>query len=157
MADDKKPVDNTDALAAMAGGANLDEPKEGETAAPLNAGDIDTILADGQGQPQPPAAAAVDLDAPAGSDFQPSRVNRAAMMRRADSAVAAQYKKMMVPLLLIIGVLLTLIGVASFLFSGEGASVQLLGPEGRYFALIATPLGLILLVGSWLLKASTKK
>lgn len=149
-----KPVDNVDALAAMANGADLDEPMPGE--------EVDSPQADDQ-QEQPPEAA-VDFTAAAASTA-PVRPAPARRFEKQGSAVYAHsYKKIMVPLLLVVGVLLVGIGIFCWVFGRTPVvdaygmtEVYGLGKDKKFYGLISAPLGVILLIGSYVFSMELRR
>ena len=152
-ADKNKPVDSVDALAAMASGADLNEADPyAQQTAELEG----TAPAASSGAPAD--APAVDFGAmPVSAPV--SKVAAAKKLQKQTSAVyAQQYKRILTPMLLCIGGLLILIGIFCFVASGKQtdtdneplANPPLLAENFKYFGLIAGPMGLILLVGSYL-------
>ena len=97
---------------------------------------------------------------PAQQDGRSVRKARAASLHQQSRIVRThQYKRTMIPLLLVVGVLLLILGAGTLLVlladSGGGAvqyemQRSLLGRYGRHLAVMAMPLGMILLLGAWL-------
>jgi hypothetical protein len=170
---ENKPVD--DALAAMANGADLDE-SEGQDEA-LTPDAIAAIIAAGGTVPEQTASEPAVVEAAALADPfampPPTASARAAVaavsmapaQRKAAFVHSHTYKGFLVPLLLVFGILLLIISVLSVVFCApapgpDGEPVRgfyLLPPEGKWLALIAGPLALILLAGAWMFHQEVRK
>jgi hypothetical protein len=166
MAQDDKPdsMDSkVDALAAMADGQDIS--REGfnaieDVAPPAGESSAAATLAS-QAAPASTAAPAARNAAGAGA----SRKARASALQRQRARVhAEQFKRMMVPILLVTGVLLLLLGgivmvmmrqVDPEMYTGEGLFNN---PRFKQIMVItAFPLGAILLIGAWLFRADLKR
>jgi hypothetical protein len=88
------------------------------------------------------------------------------VQQQTSAVYAQQYKAILVPLLLAVGSLLVLIGLLCFFCSGPSvdpttgeplSNPPLLGPHFKWFGMIAGPMGLILLVGSYLFHMELSK
>ncbi|MDP7636739.1 MAG: hypothetical protein QF577_04220 [Phycisphaerae bacterium] len=177
-----------DALAAMAGGQ---EPAAPDEQAAEGAGTPDTfealdVLATGQAFPSAPAAvdalAALangqesgmpDGQAAGGFEVPPSqrtveddaarKARASALMKQSRYIHAEQFKRIMVPLLTVTGILLLVLGsVVATMNSGEQPS--LVGQGFLYdrtvqkaLVIAAFPLGAILLVGAWFFRTDLKR
>jgi hypothetical protein len=110
------------------------------------------------------ASFAVPASAPVSRSVQAKR-----KQSQVNSVYAQQYKSILVPLLLSIGAMLIMIGMICFFASGPSVDADnqpldnppLLGEKFKMFGLICAPMGLILLIGSYLfhmeLSKTTKK
>ena len=164
--DDKpKSMDSKiDALAAMAGGQDISQDGFNaveETPAPTGESDAATALA-AQTIPAPARAAPVAGSAAAVSG---ARKARASTLQKQRARVhAEQFKRMMVPILVVTGILLLALGgivtvmmrqVDADMYTGAG----LLQDPGfkRIMVFTAFPLGAILLIGAWLFRADLKR
>lgn len=158
--DAPQPMNDIDALAAMANGADLDEKDPQAPGEALDEKSIDSIL----GAPAVPSTvqAAVAMP-PVASGHRASDMARMQAMAR--QASAQQYKRFMMPLLLTVGPLLLALGAFALIFSGpvktdaNGGvdSSFTLGKDAWIYAVIALPLGLILLAGGWLFRSELRK
>jgi hypothetical protein len=170
MAQDDKPesMDNkVDALAAMAGGQDIshdgfnaveevrDETGQSDAAAALAA------QVDPDSQAAPPASPAPAIKTTAVSGVRRSRAN--ALQKQQSQVHAEQFKRMMVPILMITGILLVLLGaIVMFMVKGEPAGYTgtgLLNNSSlkRIMVITSFPLGAILMVGAWLFRADIKR
>ncbi|MDY6914362.1 MAG: hypothetical protein SVT52_07900 [Planctomycetota bacterium] len=160
-----KPEDkhshNIDALEALAEGQNV-QASGSEDASAADAADTGPGVqwADEEelvgGQEEPAVIEGVPMEA----DGLAARKARAATFQTQHRiAHAHQYKRTMIPLLLVVGVLLFILsGVTMFvLLTGRSAggagpemSQNLLMRNGVWLVVFAMPLGAILLVGAWL-------
>ena len=132
-----------DALAASAGGqsdAPAGEPKDPQT---------------GQG-----AANLAGLPV-GGKSFAASKARAAALGRQAAQAHAHQFKRIMIPLLITVGLLLFALGgvVAGYLPSGDPAEAELSRPGvmAKWAVRAAFPLGAILLLAAMLFHRELKR
>ncbi|MDP6044867.1 MAG: hypothetical protein QGG25_04600 [Phycisphaerae bacterium] len=155
-----------DALAAMANGQDI--AHDGFNAVehisdPDENGDSDAAAAlAAQTSGAAPSAA---IPAASRSTTPAARKSRAAALHRQRSqANSHQFKRMMVPILLITGLLLLFLGgvvaymmsdVPADAYTGEG----LLNDPGvkRIMVITAFPLGAILMIGAWLFRADVKR
>jgi len=164
--DNDTPMDKVDALAAMAEGKDIS--KQGFNA-PEHIPDGD---ADSEN-----AAAAVLAAAQAASDGAPApevtagggaasaRKSRAVALKRQRQRVhAEQFKRMMVPILLVTGVLLIVLGgIVAFMMTGQEEGMytgsDMFHDPGlkRIMVITAFPLGAILFIGAWLFRADLKR
>jgi hypothetical protein len=174
MTQPDKHDQSADALKAMADG----EPKpQASTDDGFVGADPPDESEDGVagGGDEPSAAVLSAGGAPAGpqevplvADFAPDpamrRSHTAAFNQRERLAHAHQYKTIMIPLLLTLGVILLLMG-AYALSRGGTVEVEIDGviqvmpisPVLRWFPLMALPLGAILLAGAWLFHRDTSR
>ena len=168
---DSKPAD-VDALAAMASGANLNEPDPYmEQQAELDPGNDAPETGDLAQFAPPPDSLTSPSPRPAASN--PRAINAAPPMSKAETAkrLAAmtsaaytnQLKKMLIPLMLAIGSLLVLIALLCFFGAGplrdeNGEPTRyLFGEDFKWFSLVCGPLGLILLVGAYWFRLEAKR
>ena len=163
MAQDDKPdsLDNKiDALAAMADGQDISQQGFNaiEGAPPAGESDAAVTLA---AQAAPAAVPANGSAAVSGA-----RKTRASTLQRQRARVhAEQFKRMMVPILLVTGILLLILGgiVAVMMRQTDPTMViddgtLLNNPMfKRVMVITAFPLGAILLVGAWLFRADLKR
>jgi len=146
-----KHDDSAEALRSMADGQDLGQPDEGEEHAidPDIQADIAGELADAggveasdlQGLPEGPQATAV------------RRARAAAFEKQAGQASAQHFKRIMIPLLIAVGLLLIVLGAlaAAVLHSADSVAT------GTMVAVVAAfPLGAFLLCGAWLFHRETK-
>jgi hypothetical protein len=154
-----------DALKAMAEGQDLSEEST-EQAAEGIAAELNEPQAAPDDAPLDFAESDPMDDAPAAEAFA---IHDSGAMRRAHAAQYQQqasranthtYKRTMVPLLLVVGLLLLIMGGAAFAFlpSSEMAEVirrtnpdaLSISPVMRYMAILSFPLGAILMLGAWM-------
>ena len=167
---DPKPAD-VDALAAMAGGADLNEPdpyvEQQAEIEPADetppAGDLaqfaprpDSPDSPNSPSPRPPSTPRIDAPPPL------SRAEAAKRLAAITSAAyTSQLKKMLTPLLLGIGVILVVIALLCLFGSGDAVpgeqSKYLFTSDFKLFSLICGPLGLILLVGAYWFYLESKR
>lgn len=160
--DAPQPMNDIDALAAMANGADLDEKDPQAPVETLDEKSIDSILG------SPAVASSHDVQTsvampPAMPGHRAGDMAR--MQARAKQAYAHQYKRFMMPLLLTVGSLLIALGIFALLFGGAAKtdatggvdSSFTLGKDAWIYAVIAMPLGLILLAGGWLFRSELRK
>ena len=140
---------HADALAAMAAGEHPHEEPAEEASAD------ETI----------PLAKPLAWDDSAGdATIDPAAVptstaaERAAQHRtKSREALGRQFKKTMVPLLLISGALLIILGAVVALFKPDGEGNRFLSPGGaKIVAGLSFPLGMLLLAGAWLFHRDVK-
>ncbi len=135
----EEPADNVDALNAMAGGADLEQEPVAEEV-------IDSAL---QGGDDSAAAEHIELQClpqEQAAEAAP-RQEREMVDRRGKEAMAVQYRKMMVPVMITVGAILILLGLVSVALKDAGTAISL-GSSAVWFALLAVPLGIILLLGA---------
>jgi hypothetical protein len=164
---DPKPAD-VDALAAMAGGADLNEPDpyleqqaeiEPADDAPAG-GDLDQFAPRPGSPPTPGPRPAISnpklIDAP-----PPLSRTEAAKRLAAQTSAAytSQLKKMLIPLMLAIGSILVAIAVLCWFGAGRNPETSAIAFDEsfKYFSLICGPLGLILLVGAYWFHLESKR
>ncbi len=144
-----------DPLAALTGGSSS-APADGEFASAdgeFAAATDDFVPV---GTPIDPA-----LSAAAGNGMTPAqRAARARQTdRRATNSFAHQYQKTMVPVLLVTGVLLLVLGTLVLFLYGGGPAPEEGEPTGINLGLLAAiaayPVGLVLLVGAWFFHRET--
>jgi hypothetical protein len=169
---ESKPAD-VDALAAMASGADLNEPdpyvEQQAELDPAEEAPAAGDLAEFAPRPDSPAS-----PGPKPALSNPRLINAPPSMSRADAAkrlaaqtsaaYTGQLKKMLIPLMLAIGAIL--LGIAILSFFGAGPPVdpetqqptRYFLPEAlKYFPLIGGPLGAILLVGAYWFHLEAKR
>ncbi len=183
MTQDDKPDSmdrKVDALAAMADGEDIsqqgfnavqDDPPAGESdaeaafvaqsAPPADESDAVAAFAAQSAPATPPATVPVVGSAAVSG----ARRARASTLQRQRSRVhAEQFKRMMVPILMVTGIILLILGgIVTFmmkqgdpdLYTGTG----LLNDPGfkRIMVITSFPLGAILLIGAWLFRADLKR
>ena len=177
---------HVDALEAMAAGEQA-EPVEGaetEPAAGPSSGlmllfedreseaSADDALSDmaaaARGDDSAPAPDdALDQIAAASTPAEPTgRQVRAARFEASSRRVYAyNAKRLMIPLLVVVGVILLILSVVTLVVliggrsgdEGYAAAPTGLQAYGRYFVVVALPLGAILLMGAWLFYVEVKK
>jgi len=186
MAQEEKPesMDNKiDALAAMAGGRDISHegfnaPEEIPDPDQTGKSDAAAALAAQTGPADPDAAAAALIaQTPAPEPAAPapviapvaatsaSRKSRVAALQKNRARVhAEQFKRMMVPILLVTGVLLIALGaIVAFMMRGApvdaAPSVGILDDPNvkRIMVITAFPLGAILMVGAWMFRMDVKR
>ena len=172
MAQDEKPdsMDSkVDALAAMADGQDISHQGFNaiEDAPPTAAGESDAAAALAAQTAPAEAPAVIPATAPAAGSAAVSgaRKARASTLQRQRSRVhAEQFKRMMVPILVVTGVLLLILGgIVTFMMrQGDAdlpAGTGMLNDPGfkRIMVIAAFPLGAILLIGAWLFRADLKR
>ncbi|MDP6633440.1 MAG: hypothetical protein QGG42_00905 [Phycisphaerae bacterium] len=169
MAQDDKPdsMDNKiDALAAMAGGKDI--AHEGFNAVEEVPDSDETGQSDAAAALVAQSSAAEAQSAvPVVSSGAVSRARRAranTLQKQRARVHAEQFKRMMVPILLITGVLLLFLGgIVAFMMRGSSAdaytgSGMLNNPTlKRIMVITSFPLGAILLVGAWFFRADIKR
>jgi hypothetical protein len=169
---ESKPAD-VDALAAMANGANLNEPDpyveqqaeiEPEDDTPASS-DLDqfaqrpnSLTSPG---PRPPVSNPRLVDAPPPMSRAEAAKRLAA---QTSAAYTSQLKKMLIPLMLAIGGLLVAIALLCFFGAGPQMDPEtheptryLFGEDFKYFSFICAPLGAILLVGAYWFHLESKR
>lgn len=161
MAENEPRPADVDALAAMAAGADLDEPNpyleqqaeiENPNAVAAPAPDVAQFTA---AQTAPAGDPRVII--PAGPQVSRSEAAKRLAAQSA-AAYSSQFKKMMIPLMICVGGLLVALALfalfgSSIIFRGEGAN-----SAGMAWAFVLGPLGLILLVGAyWFMLEGKKK
>jgi hypothetical protein len=168
---DSKPAD-VDALAAMASGADLNEPDPYvEQQADLEPADDAPAAGDLAQFAPPPDSLSSPSPRPAASN--PRTINATPPMSKAEAAkrlaamtsaaYTGQLKKMLIPLMLAIGSLLVIIALLCFFGAGplrdeNGEPTRYLFSEDfKYFSLICGPLGAILLVGAYWFRLEAKR
>jgi len=169
---DSKPAD-VDALAAMANGADLNDPDPYvEQQAEIEPADDASAASDlDQFAPRPGSPTSPAVRPPVSN---PRLINAPPPASRADAAkrlaaqtsaaYTSQLKKMLIPLMLAIGAILVIIALLCFIEAGP-----LLDPttgertrywfnaDFEYFSFICAPLGLILLVGAYWFYLESKR
>jgi len=169
MAQDDKPdsMDSkVDALAAMAGGEDISQQGFNAIEEPLPAGESNAAAAlAAQTTPAAPQVAtpAAGSGTTAASGARKARAS--ALQRQRARVHAEQFKRMMVPILLVTGVLLMILGgvVAFMMRQGDPSMViddgtLLNNPMFKKVMVIgAFVIGAILLVGAWLFRADIKR
>ena len=167
MAQDDKPdsMDSkVDALAAMAGGEDISH--EGfnavEASPPAPAGESDAAAA--LAAQATPAATPAAIPSTGIAAVSGARKVRASALQRQRSRVhAEQFKRMMVPILVITGILLLVLGgIVAVMMRQDDLGYT---PPGmfndpvfkRIMVITAFPLGAILLVGAWLFRMDLKR
>ena len=169
MAQDDKPESmdsKVDALAAMAGGQdiahngfNAVEDVPVETGASDAAADLIAQTASSSSSPSSPSVPVISTAAVSGA--RKSRAN--AMQKQRAQVHAEQFKRMMVPILLVTGILLLFLGgVVMFMMRGAtdaytGAGMLNNPALKRIMVITSFPLGAILMVGAWLFRADVKR
>lgn len=166
-ASDEKRDRSADALAAMAEGQEIG-PKtdqEPETSKEIPWQDVlDAEKADTPGQGSK-ALSAAGTAAPESADAVVRKARAASLQRRTQHVHAEQFKRMMIPLLLVTGIMLLVLGIAvATMISGskplahgekvgflENPSVQ------KTLVVVAFPLAAILLAGAWLFREDIKR
>ncbi|MHC4983310.1 MAG: hypothetical protein ACYTF6_09110 [Planctomycetota bacterium] len=140
----------SEALAEMAEGQDLAPPDQQDAQQNHAAGDAPEDLAQLAGSEGPPAVQAGDLQGlPNAAQTMASRRARAAAFERQNRrAQADQFKRLMVPLLLAVGLLLIVLGgvAVALLPSGKSSS---LGASAKWAVAAAFPLGALLLFAAW--------
>ncbi|MCP4375200.1 MAG: hypothetical protein GY794_03330 [bacterium] len=167
MAQDEKPDslgNKIDALAAMAGGQDIsDDSSSAIEDIPLPEADANAAAAL---IAQSPSAAAPQAEAPIMTSEAVSGARRArsnSLQQQRSRVHAEQFKRMMVPILLITGILLLVLGgIVAFMLRpvdpGYGDSGMLNNQNFRkIMAMAAFPLGAILMLGAWLFRADIKR
>ena len=163
MAENEPKPAEVDALAAMANGADLNEPdpyleqqaeiEDPSGSAPAPSADLSPLAAE-------PAAPSSALNPRTTIPATP-QVSRAETARRlaaqTSAAYANQFKKMLIPLMLIIGVMLVVIGALCWFCSGPLTDGYWFNENFKYFALVCVPLGLVLLVGAYWFHLEAKR
>jgi hypothetical protein len=162
MADtEERYPDTASALEAMAAGRADDEP-----AAETETEDVEPVVDWAAAPTADPAEVVPFADAPsqpgsggapaagAGASGQGSRAARQAdFQRKSRQSQSHQLKKMMVPLLLVTGLLLILMGAATTIITRGGASLGEDGPVSpglaRIMMITSFPLAIALLAGAW--------
>jgi len=160
-----KEVDHADALSAMAAGADLNEPDayvQQQTQAQRT---LEGLPPEQEQVQATPAAPTMDAFAAAASTTSGNAAARAiadrARLQASQAAAAAiQYKKFMVPLLLVVGLLLVGMGLLPWFYDPIAESAKAAAESGSVppadwqFTVMnivkycAIPMGLILVVGS---------
>lgn len=151
MAQDDKPDslnNKIDALSAMAGGEDISHQGFNAIEEISDAADSEAAVTLAA---QAPSASAPE---PAGGGVSMSNARRArasSLKRQAARVHAEQFKRMMVPILIVTGVLLLLLGaVVAFVVRPDGGFQ-------RVMVITSFPMGAILLVGAWLFYADLKR
>jgi hypothetical protein len=176
MAQDDKPesMDNkVDALAAMAGGQDIshegfnaveevpDETGQSDAAAALAAQVDPDSQAASPASPDAGASTTPVIKTTAVSGARKSRANT--LQKQRSQVHAEQFKRMMVPILMITGILLVLLGaIVMFMVKGAPAGYSGTGllnsPRLKQIMVVTSfPLGAILMVGAWLFRADIKR
>lgn len=154
MADqNEKNLNADDALRFLAGGGEIkDESQvEGPSASQVagELADAETIEA---GAFVPAAAPGARPGAP--SAYAPTRVRAESFSRQARGVHSTQFKRMMIPLLVVVGALLLVMGILimSIIAMRNPAisSNDFFSQYGWMFVCLAIPMGLILLGGAWM-------
>ena len=167
MAQDEKPdsLDSkVDALAAMAGGQDIShEGFNAIEAAPLPTGESDAAAALVAQATQAAAQAAVPSSGTAAVSGA-RKVRASALQKQRSRVHAEQFKRMMVPILVVTGVLLLALGGIMMFMMRQGDAYDYTGAGmlhdpgfKRIMVIAAFPLGAILLVGAWLFRADLKR
>jgi len=168
MAQDDKPESmdsKVDALAAMAGGEDISQ--EGFNAVeepPAPTGESDAAAALAAQTTPAPERAAVPVAGSAAAVSGARKARASTLQKQRARVHAEQFKRMMVPILLVTGILLLLLGgivtvmmrqVDADMYTGAG----LLQDPGfkKIMVITAFPLGAILLIGAWLFRADLKR
>jgi len=133
-------ANHIDALHAMAGGEDI--------ATPQDADDQSEEVAD---HPVEETVAAVDI----GVDVDPEEARRSrqtGLKGRVKRAHAEQFKRTMIPLLLVVGAMLLLISVATILMmqTHESDTGEFMGGVGWPMAIGSFVLAAVLMLGAWL-------
>ncbi|HUU22307.1 MAG TPA: hypothetical protein VM389_07195 [Phycisphaerae bacterium] len=109
-----------------------------------------------------PVLMSAGLPGAAGPAAQAARLRRHG--RLASQAHAHQFKRFMIPLLLVTGVLLFVLGGAALALQGSLESAETAGQgsllaskSARWSAVAAFPLGAILLLGAWLFRRDVRR
>ena len=172
MAQDDKPesIDNKiDALAAMAGGQDISHDgfnavEEIVDPDQSNESDAAAALAAQTGQTAQTASAPTAAPAFSTASVSGARKSRASTLKKQQAQVhAEQFKRMMIPILLITGILLLLLGgVVMFLTRGATEGYTGSGMLGnpalkRIMVITSFPLGAILMVGAFLFHKDIKR
>jgi hypothetical protein len=150
--------DPHDALAAMADGQDLAPKAEEQPQEQLADEERDFVAAAAaEGQAVDPA----DLEGlPVGAEARAARKARAQGYDKQKSRVhALQFKKTMIPLLLVVGVMLFILGgvVAAVVLPGADDRGLFSRPFAIGAVIAAFPLGAILLFGAWFFHRETKQ
>ena len=167
-ASDEKRDRSADALAAMADGQEIgpktdQKPETSESAIPSqDVLDADKADTPGQGAK---ALSAAGTAAPESADGVARKARAASLQRRTQHVHAEQFKRMMIPLLLVTGIMLLVLGIAvATIISGSkplahGEKVGFLENPSVQKALVvlAFPLAAILLAGAWLFREDLKR
>ena len=173
MAENESKPEDVDALAAMANGADLNEPDPYvEQQAEIEPADDAPAASDlDQFAPRPGSSTAPTARPPVSN---PRLINVPAPVSRADAAkrlaaqtsaaYTSQLKKMLIPLMLGIGAILVIIALLCFLEAGPlldpatgERSRYWFNEDFKYFSLICAPLGAILLVGAYWFHLESKR
>jgi hypothetical protein len=168
MAQDEKPdsMDSkVDALAAMAGGEDISQKgfNAVEESAPAGESDAAAALA-AQTSPAPVQAAAPAVGSTSAAVSGARKARASAMQKQRARVHAEQFKRMMVPILLVTGLLLLLLGgIVAYMmrqadpdmYTGTG----ILNDPGfkKIMVMTSFPIGAILLVGAWMFRADLKR
>lgn len=143
----EKNLNADDALRFLAGGGEIkDESQvEGPTAAQVagEVADAETIEAGSF----VPASSAPNA-------YTPTRVRAEGINRQARNVHSHQYKRMMIPLLIVVGALLLVMGILILLIiSMRNKAINtndFFATYGWMFVCLSIPMGLILLFGAWM-------
>ena len=170
MAQDEKPdsLDSkVDALAAMAGGQDIShEGFNAIEAAPLPTGESDAAAAlvaqatqatQAAGQPAVPSSGTTAVSGA-------RKVRASALQKQRSRVHAEQFKRMMVPILVVTGILLLALGGIMMFMMRQGDAYDYTGAGmlhdpgfKRIMVITSFPLGAILLVGAWLFRMDLKR
>jgi hypothetical protein len=159
---ESKPAD-VDALAAMANGADLNESdpyleQQAEIEDPSDNAAVNVQVNVNIGVPGAGSPAALNPRTTIPATPQLSRAEAAKRLAANTSAAYAnQLKKMLIPLMLIIGAMLVVIGVLCWFRSGPLTEGYWFNENFKYFALVCVPMGLILLVGAYWFNLEAKR
>lgn len=138
---DKQGVDNEDALASLAAG-EFPEPQLETPAQPVQEEDENYVFVHHE---------TIHVDP------ERRKASEATRRKNMDQAHALQFKKTMIPLLIVVGVVLVLISIATIVVRmGEDvteisqANPSMLQQYGPMLVMLACPLAAILFFGAWL-------
>jgi len=151
---DQKHGESIDALRAMADGEEIALPDELEAADGGREEPSSGIkaLADGEGAER---ADDVDLaDLPETDDALQARLKRTAALHHQTRRVhAKQFKQAMIPLLLVVGLMLFVLGAVTGYMVVNGTITK---PVAKWAAIGAFPVGAVLLLSAWLFRLDLK-
>lgn len=167
MAQDEKPdsMDSkVDALAAMAGGEDISQRGFNAVEESAPAGESDAAAALAAQTSPAPAQAPVPVAGSATAASGARKARASAMQKQRARVHAEQFKRMMVPILLVTGILLLLLGgiVAYMMRQGDPdmyTGTGILNDPGfkKIMVMTSFPIGAILLVGAWMFRADLKR